>query len=39
MRECFSYKGGCDIYASEHLKEKLAWAIDKWFGFLAIMSY
>ena len=32
--ELFSYKGGCGIYVNlcvlRHLKEELAWAIDKW---------
>ena len=33
--ECFSYKGGCGVRehtvrVSRNLKEKLAWAIDKW---------
>ena len=27
--EHFSYKGECGIYISRHLKQELAWAIDK----------
>ena len=26
--ECFSYKGGCRLWISKHLKEELAWALN-----------
>ena len=28
-------KGGCGVHVSKHLKEKLAWAIDKGFHFIS----
>ena len=31
--EYFIYKDGCGIHVSRCLKEKLAWALDKWFQF------
>ena len=34
--ECFSYKGGCGVHVSRHMKEWLAWAIDKLLWYISI---
>ena len=33
--EGFYYKGGYGIYVLRHLKEWMAWDIDKWFQFIS----
>ena len=33
--EHVSYKGGCGMHVSRHLKEELIWAIERWFSFIS----